>query len=91
VELEAAVDALQETAGEESPVVSHPRPVTGGSPERPPRRPNAEKEPYDDIEDDCDICGATGVRLTVVTEVDAEGNRFDMMVCDKCRTGGRAR
>lgn len=81
---------LHEAAGGESPEVSHPpRPATGGSPERPPRRPTEkliEKEPYGDIEDMCDICGEARPDLMEVEDQDPDtGARWTLLVCGDCR------
>lgn len=59
--------------------------------EKPPPEPEPSddrgpaKETHDESEDACDICGATGVRLTPETIEDDEGGRFEMLVCPKCR------
>ena len=51
----------------------------------PPEDAASEKEPYDDVEDACDGCGATGVPLRPVETRSARGGRFETLLCPKCR------
>ena len=66
-------------------------PRAGPAPGREPSDDSLGKEPYGDVVDACDGCGATGIPLEAVEVRSRGGARFEMLLCPACRRRHRDR